>query len=187
MAKLGRASLPLDLLTYRPEDEQPSVFLLREDQRQSILAVFNWTEQTRSRVFSLSELNLPSGPVYELHDALEPAAHSVKLIKIVDPSVPAAAPSVSLQAPDRAKVGEELKFVSALAPNGVPPLSYHWDFGDGTTEEGRQVTHTYTTVGSYRARLIVDGLDGVPAEKSATVEVSGSITLPPPARYHGIE
>ena len=28
MAKLGRASLPVDLLTYRSEDEQPSIFLL---------------------------------------------------------------------------------------------------------------------------------------------------------------
>ena len=27
MAKLGRASKPLDLMTYRPEDEQPSIFL----------------------------------------------------------------------------------------------------------------------------------------------------------------
>ena len=44
MVKLGRASLPLDLLTYTEKDEQPSIFLLREDQRQSILAVFNWTE-----------------------------------------------------------------------------------------------------------------------------------------------
>src|SRR5258708_11362865 len=31
MIKLGRAAQPLDLMTYAPEDEQPSVFLLRED------------------------------------------------------------------------------------------------------------------------------------------------------------
>jgi alpha-galactosidase len=37
MAKLGRAAFPLDLLTYADKDEQPSVFLLHEDQRQSIL------------------------------------------------------------------------------------------------------------------------------------------------------
>ena len=36
MARLGRAALPLDLLTYADKDEQPSVFLLREDQRQSL-------------------------------------------------------------------------------------------------------------------------------------------------------
>jgi len=202
MAKLGRVSIPMDLLTYRPEDEQPSVFLLREDQRQSILAVFNWTEQTRSHVFPLSELNLASGHVYQLHDALEPAqrlaldgssvrvelpAHSVKLIEIIDPFIPAAAPSVSLQVPEHAKINEELKFIGTSASSGVPALAYHWDFGDGTKDLGRQVIHTYTAAGSYRVGLVVDGLDGIPAEKNATVEVRGSITIPPPARYHKIE
>jgi len=38
MAQLGRASIPLDLMTYRREDEQPSVFLLHEDRRQTMLA-----------------------------------------------------------------------------------------------------------------------------------------------------
>jgi alpha-galactosidase len=198
MAKLGRASVPIDLLTYRAEDEQPSVFLLREDQRQSMLAAFNWTEQTRSPAFSLSELNLPSEHGYELHDVLEPerhlsldddsirlelAAHSVKLIKIIDSSVPAAAPFVNLQAPDHGSAGEELKFVSTAASDAVPPLAYHWDFGDGTKDEGRQVTHTYTTVGSYTVRLVVDGVDGLRAEKSVPVAVSGVVALPPPSRF----
>ena len=38
MAKLGRAAVPLYLLTYADKDQQPSIFLLHEDQRQSILA-----------------------------------------------------------------------------------------------------------------------------------------------------
>ena len=200
MAKLGRASVPIDLLTYRAEDEQPSVFLLREDQRQSILAVFNWTDQVRSHVFSLGQLNLPAGHGYELHDVFEPenrlsvdgdsirleqASHSVKLIKIVDTSVPATAPSVNLQAPDHAKVGEEIEFVSTAASDGVPALAYHWDFGDGTTDEGRHVTHAYTTAGRHTVRLIVDGVDAVPMEKVVTVAVSGAVVLSPPTRYQG--
>ncbi len=199
MAKLGRASVPIDLLTYRVEDEQPSVFLLREDQRQSILTVFNWTEQTRSHVFSLAELNLPSTHAYELHDALEPArrlspdgdsvrldvaAHSVKLIAIIDSSVPAAAPSVNLQAPDQAKVGEEIEFVGGTIPGGVPPLAYHWDFGDGTTDEGKRTNHTFTVAGSHTVSLVVDGIDGISAEKSITVIVSGTISLQPPTRFN---
>jgi len=100
MAKLGRASKPVDLLTYRPEDEQPSIFLLREDDRQSMLAVFNWTDQSKSHAFTLSDLNLPSGHVLRVYDALagdQPLpfegdaivlngqpAHSVRLIKIVE-------------------------------------------------------------------------------------------------------
>ena len=96
MAKLGRVARPLDLMTYRPEDEQPSIFLLREDERQSMLAVFNWTEQPSSHVFRLSDLGLTSGHSYGLYDALredrpfaldgetirleDQAAQSVKLI-----------------------------------------------------------------------------------------------------------
>ena len=43
MVKLGQAAVPIDLMTYRTEDEQPSVFLLHEDRRQTILAGFNPT------------------------------------------------------------------------------------------------------------------------------------------------
>ena len=200
MAKLGRASIPIDLLTYRAEDEQPSVFLLREDQRQSIMAVFNWTDEIRSHVFPLGQLNLPAGHGYELDDVFEPknrlsvdgdsirleqASHSVKLIKIIDTSIPAAAPSVSLQAPDRAKVGEEIEFVSTAASDGVPALAYHWDFGDGTSAEGRHATHAYTTAGKHTVQLVVDGVDAIPMEKVVTVAVSGVVVLSPPTRYSG--
>ena len=104
MAKLGRAALPVDLLTYADKDEQPSVFLLREDQRQSILAVFNWTEQSGSHTFTLSDLKFPAEHSYEIFDSLaqdqplaldhetlrleHQPAHSVKLIKIIDTSIP---------------------------------------------------------------------------------------------------
>ena len=198
MAKLGRATIPLDLLSYRAEDEQPSVFLLREDARQSILAVFNWTEHPRSHHFSLAELNFKPGHAYEMHDVLAPGtrlsmdrdaiqweqpAHSVKLIKIIDPSVPAAAPTVSMHVPDHAKVGEEVQFSSAATPDGVPAISYRWDFGDGTTEDGRRVSHDYTMAGDFSVRLIVEGIDGISAEQNAHVSVGDTAIIPPPRRY----
>jgi len=198
MAKLGRAAFPLDLLSYHAEDEQPSVFLLREDARQSILAVFNWTEQPRSHHFSRADLNFEAGHAYELHDVfapearlsmdrdaiqLEQPAHSVKLIKMIDSSVPAAAPTVSLHVPDHAKVGEEVQFVSAATPDGAPAISYRWDFGDGTTEDGRRVSHAYTMAGRFSVRLIVEGIDGISAEKRVHVSVGDTAVIPPPRRY----
>jgi len=42
MARLGRSSTPTDLMTYAASDVQPSIFLLKEDTRQSMLTVFNW-------------------------------------------------------------------------------------------------------------------------------------------------
>ncbi|HYA26031.1 MAG TPA: glycoside hydrolase family 36 protein, partial [Terriglobales bacterium] len=58
MVRLRRAATPLDLMTYSADDEQPSIFLLHEDKRQSMLAVFNWTENPRSHEFKLEELGL---------------------------------------------------------------------------------------------------------------------------------
>jgi len=198
MAKLGRAAIPLDLLSYHAEDEQPSIFLLREDARQSILAVFNWTEQPRSHHFLLAGLNFKSEHAYEMHDIFAPEprlsmegnaiqlelpGHSVKLIKIIDSSVPAVAPTVSLHLPDRAKVGEELQFIGEATPDGVPALSYRWDFGDGTTDDGRRVSHAYTMAGDFGVRLVVEGIDGISAEKRAHVSVGDTAVIPPPRRY----
>ena len=38
---------------------------------------------------------------------------------------------------------------------GAAIVSYAWDFGDGTTNSGVVVTHTYDTKGSYKAMLTV--------------------------------
>jgi hypothetical protein len=198
MAKLGRAAIPLDLLTYRAEDEQPSVFLLHEDARQSILAVFNWTEQPKSHRFLLSDLGLAGGRTYDWEDVFEPTrhfsadgdsiqleqpAHSVRLVKITDTSLPPAPPNVVPAIPQHGKVDEDLKFSATANPEGVPALGYHWDFGDGTYQDGRQVSHTYTRAGDYAVRLVVDGVDRVPAEKHALIPVRGAVTIPSPRRY----
>ena len=198
MAKLGRAAVPLDLLTYRAEDEQPSIFLLHEDARQSILAVFNWTEKPSSHRFSFSELKLPGRGAYGFVDVFEPGhrlsaesgsihleqpAHSVKLVKIIDTSLAAQAPSVTPQVPDHARIDETLKLSCSVDASGVPALAYHWDFGDGTMEDGRQVSHAYTKAGDYTVHLVVDGADGIASEKKTAVSVHGTVTIPPPSRY----
>ncbi|MAU12340.1 MAG: hypothetical protein CL607_21130 [Anaerolineaceae bacterium] len=38
--------------------------------------------------------------------------------------------------------------------------NYEWDFGDGTTQTGRTVTHEYTQAGTYNVKLTVTGLGG---------------------------
>ncbi len=199
MAKLGRAALPVDLLTYADKDEQPSIFLLHEDQRQSILAVFNWTEQPSSHTFTLSDLKLPTGHSYKLSDSFaqdqplamdhetlsldNQPAHSVKLIKIIDTSIPMAAPSIAFHVRTQAKIGEAIEFSSIASKDGVPALAWHWDFGDGVVADGAILTHTYTVAGNYTVRCAAEGLDGKSAEKTFSIVISGSVILPSPRRY----
>jgi PKD repeat protein len=88
-----------------------------------------------------------------------------------------------VQVANQARVSEDLTFIASVDAKGVPPLSYHWTFGDGTSDEGRQVAHTYTRAGNYTARLLVEGIDGIPAEATASISVKGALALPPPTRY----
>jgi alpha-galactosidase len=192
MAKVGRASTPLDLMTYGPGDEQPSIFFLREDQRQAILTVFNWTNTVRSHTLKLADLGLPAGHTFAATDVLNQNAtvtlaagavglenqppQSVRVIKLIDTSVAAAAPTVTAQVPTAANAGETITLSAVSAPaeaGGVPAVAYHWDFGDGTSADSPKASHAYTSAGEFTIRLTVDGVDGVPAQKDFSVKVTG--------------
>jgi alpha-galactosidase len=191
MVALRRAAVPIDLMSFPLQDEMPSQYFLKEDARQSMLAIFNWTDVPRSHTLELSSLGLPQGHPYEAYDALRAdasvaleggslsithqAPHSVRLIKIIDTSVAAAAPSVTLEAPKSAQTGDAIKLRAVAAEDGVPALSYHWDFGDGTTASGPEVSHAFTRAADYNVKLTVDGVDGLPAEKGITVAVQGTV------------
>lgn len=190
MALLGKASRPLDLMSYPPEDGMPSVFLLHESPRQAILTVFNWTEKPRIHKFTFPELGLSAKGHYQVFDVFQPGeaarmsqeviqveqpAHSARIFKIVDTSVAVAPPSVQETVPDKMETGKPAAFSARVKKDGVPALYYHWDFGDGTSANGAAVTHTYTRQGSYHVRLASEGVDGGAFERSFSVEASGTI------------
>jgi alpha-galactosidase len=195
MAQLGRASTPMDLMTYEPEDEQPSVFFLREDQRQALLTVFNWTNTLRSHTLKLADLGLPADHTFAATDVLNQnesvtlvggavrlenqPSQSVKVIKIIDRSVAEAAPTVTAQVPSAAKAGETIKFSAQGEAGGVPPVAYHWDLGDGTSADGPKASHSYTRAADFTIRLTVDGVDGVPARQNFWVKVTGTLRATP--------
>ena len=52
-------------------------------------------------------------------------------------------------------------------------VSYDWDFGDGSNGTGPTASHTYTTAGSYTARLTVTDNQG------ATGSTTRTVTVPP--------
>jgi len=195
MAKIGRAATPLDLMTYAPEDEQPSIFILRETPHQSILTVFNWTNTTRSHTLKLADLGLPSEHMFTAVDVLRqntPVSlvggsvqvenqlpESVRIIKLVDSNVSPSAPIVKAQVPSVANVGETIHLSAQGDAAGVPAVEYRWDFGDGTSANGPKVSHGYTRAAPFLVRLTVGGIDGVPAVLTFSIAVTGNLRALP--------
>ena len=63
------------------------------------------------------------------------------------------------------------------------PLSYHWDFGDGTTSTAANPTKTYTVNGTYAPTLRVTDIAGLTATASLVITVGNtapSVTLTTP-------
>ena len=188
MTHLGKASTPLDLMDYEASDRQPSVFYLRESNRQSILSVFNWTDKPLSKSIRLSDLGLDTSHSYTVTDVLDHKVldassgslsldrpeHSVHVLKIIDSTMPAAAPEISVQCLASSAAGTDTNF-SAQAEAANPALVYRWDFGDGVQADGAQVAHTWTEAGDYEVHLTAAGLDDVQAEKSCKVHVTGHL------------
>lgn len=190
MAHLGRSSFPVDLLSYDPADKQPSIFLLKEDDRQSILTIFNWTEIERKHSIDLTALGLKKESEYQITevfgdksccsdsaatiDLIQPP-HSVRMFKLIDKTVSSTPPPFEVHSAGEAKTGEAVTFSAEGAPDGSPVLTCHWDFGDGTTLDGMKVHHTYTHSGEYSVRATAVGLDAATNSKTVTVSISGSI------------
>ena len=77
-------------------------------------------------------------------------------LNLVIPVVAACTPLTDLEvgfSPLTPTVGELVTF-NANA-NGSPPISYTWEFGDGTTAMGEVVTHAFSIVGMNGVSLAV--------------------------------
>jgi hypothetical protein len=200
MVRLGKASIPVDLLSYAEADQQPSLFYLKESDRQSILTVFNWTEQPRMRVVRLADLGLTGGS-YKVTEVLsgktidaasgslnlEQALHSVLVLKIVDDHRPAAPPEITLDCKNSGASGEHFGF-TAHAPAGDPALTYRWDFGDGVETDGSQAHHAWTEPGDYEVSVTATSLDDMEIRRSCKVHVNGYLpTRFTPARNQRYE
>ena len=195
MAKTGRASTPIDLMIYEPEDEQPSIFFLQESPRQSILTIFNWTNAARSHTINLADLGLPTQHRFAASDILNSGAaihlanstvridnqspQSVKVIKLIDNTLSPTAPVVKAQVLSTVNTGETFQLSAQTESGSVPAIAYHWDFGDGTIANGPKVSHAYTRSAQFTIRLRVDGLDGVPTVQTFPIRVTGTLTAFP--------
>lgn len=197
MVRLGKASVPVDLMTYADSDRQPSIFFLKESARQSILTVFNWTEHATRHLIPLASLGLSPGGAYRVADVLQPQQpsplsagafrvelppHSVRVLKVIDASQPAPMPRLVIGCPAVSVAGQPVA-CSATVQSGQPVVAYRWDFGDGTATAGGSATHTWTEPGTYDIGLAATALDGSQVTRHAIIRITGHLsTVFSPAR-----
>src|SRR5690606_33941941 len=82
-------------------------------------------------------------------------------------------------APEEPNVGQTITFdASASSDPDDDPLTYNWDFGDGTSDEGAVVHKTYDAAGQYQVQLVVR--DELGAEDTLTRTIF--VTAPSEAR-----
>jgi alpha-galactosidase len=204
MYKYGHAATPVDLMSYDDADEQPSVFVVREGTRQTMLAVFNWTEKPRTRTLTAAQLGLKPEGNYAAIDALhatdatsaigkleglaalaslkDQPPHSVRLIKITDASANTAPPAFELRVPSSVDAGAPAEMSVTSYDTANPAIDFTWDYGDGTSDHGRVVfgegsaaTHAYTHAGSFTVKVTVAGVDGTTAHKEAQITVPSNV------------
>jgi PKD repeat protein len=83
-------------------------------------------------------------------------------------------PVAAATGPASAQRGQTVTFDgSGSDPDGDAITGYHWDFGDGTTGDGPQVQHAFTTAGHYDVTLTVSDSTG-----SGSTTIGIDITVP---------
>lgn len=98
------------------------------------------------------------------------ATRSVQINEPVTKNLP---PKAVISGPTSGLVGEALSFSGADSTDEDGRIvSYAWDFGDGNTGSGKEVTHKYSATGSYQVTLTVtddgEGTDQVAAQTQAS-------------------
>ncbi len=99
----------------------------------------------------------------------------LRRIRYIDPNSP---PTVQIGAnATNGALPLTVNFSSAGTsdPNGRP-ISYAWTFGDGGTSTAANPSHTYTTAGTFTAKLTVT--NNVPASNSAQIDITAGSSLP---------
>ncbi|RLJ18334.1 hypothetical protein DJ031_11785 [bacterium endosymbiont of Escarpia laminata] len=85
--------------------------------------------------------------------------------------------AVATQSTSGINEGESVDFDASGSYDEGSIASYDWDFGDGTTDVGANVTHTFTTEGAYTVILTVTDDSGDIDRVSLQVTVAGDPPL----------
>jgi PKD repeat protein len=80
--------------------------------------------------------------------------------------------------PSPAQVGETVAFSVSASDPDLDPVTYEWDFGDGTTSSEQNPTHAYAAANEYTVVVTATaGGQGVSAELTLVVEAEADYAL----------
>jgi parallel beta-helix repeat protein len=77
--------------------------------------------------------------------------------------------------------GASVTFSASSSTDNIGIVSYVWDFGDGSHGSGMTTTHTYSSAGTYTARLTVQDPAGNAAAAIVTIVVQAPQPTPSPS------
>ena len=83
---------------------------------------------------------------------------------------------VATATPTTGDAGLPIGFTASTVSPGTPPLSYAWEFGDGSNGTGANTSHRYSAPGSYLVSVNVSDAVLASANASITVVVAASPT-----------
>jgi PKD repeat protein len=102
----------------------------------------------------------------------------------IDTNVNDLPPHASFEfSPKKPYIGKSIIFdTSSSYDQDGKIVTYHWDFGDGSTGENATPSHSYTQSGQYIVTLTITDDDGLVDSFSKTLEISPA-NLPPVAHF----
>jgi PKD repeat protein len=106
-----------------------------------------------------------------VRDAVGRSASTTKPVTVGQGTAPTAAFTFSPTDP----VANEAVHFNAAASTAGPGrqiVSYRWDYGDGTSDSGRQVAHAFSAVRNYTVTLTITDDIGRTATTSTTVQIN---------------
>ena len=100
-------------------------------------------------------------------DALNPFPVAGLKVSLSSPTAPRV---LSLDGPTSVEAGEEVTYAASVnAEEADRPLTYQWDFGDGSAGSGMTTSHTFQNAGTYTVRFTASNEAG---EASQTLTVN---------------
>lgn len=96
-------------------------------------------------------------------------------VEVTQPDVPQTPPSIGIEGPSEAAVGENVTFQARAEPGSSPITGYAWDFGNGQTASGESASTVYDAPGTYQVSVTVTDENGLSSSASQSISIRASL------------